>query len=138
MNALFVCTANSARSQMAEGLARSAGRFAGVMSAGTQPSVVNPLAVEAMREIGIDISSQRSKPLTPELLAWADVVITLCGDARDRCPLPPPGKKHLHWGIDGPAAVTGSRAVRLEAFRRARDAIRRRLDDYFTLPTSTA
>ena len=127
MNVLFVCTANSARSQMAEGLARAMRRFEGVMSAGTEPTTVNPLAVEAIQEIGIDISSHRSKPLTPELLAWADVVITLCGDARDRCPLLPPGKRHLHWGIDDPAAVAGSRVERLEAFRRARDTIRRKL-----------
>ncbi|MDP2859241.1 MAG: arsenate reductase ArsC [Bacillota bacterium] len=132
LNILFVCTANSVRSQMAEGLARVMRRFDGVMSAGTEPTTVNPLAVEAMREIGIDISAQRSKPLTPELLAWADVLITLCGDARDRCPLLPPGKRHLHWGIDDPAAVTGSRADRLDAFRRTRDTIRKRLDEEST------
>lgn len=132
MNVLFVCTANSARSQMAEGLARAMRRLEGVMSAGTEPTTVNRLAVEAMREIGIDISAQRSKPLTPELLAWADVLITLCGDVRDRCPLLPPGKSHLHWGIDDPAAVTGSRADRLDAFRRARDAIRQKLDEEST------
>jgi arsenate reductase len=132
MNALFVCTANSARSQMAEGLARALRSFEAVMSAGTEPTTVNPLAIEVMQEVGIDISAHESKALSPELLAWADVVITLCGDARDRCPLLPPGKKHLHWGIDDPAAAGGSRSEKLEAFRRARDAIRERLDNCVT------
>ncbi len=114
---------------MAEGLARYTRRFAGVMSAGTEPTEVNPMAIESMGEIGIDISSHRAKPLTSDLLTWADVVITLCGDARDRCPALPPGKKHLHWGIDDPAAVAGSQAQKLEAFRGARDAIRQRLHE---------
>jgi len=81
-----------------------------------------------MREIGIDISSQYAKPLTHELIAWADVIITLCGDARDNCPLLPPGKRHLHWGFPDPAAALGDSEKQLEAFRKVRDAIAARLE----------
>jgi arsenate reductase len=128
MNVLFVCTANSARSQMAEGLARNKGLFTGVNSAGTKPANVNPLAVAAMREIGIDISQQYSKPLTQELIAWADVIVTLCGDARDNCPMLPPGKRHLHWGFPDPAAIAGDHDARLASFREVRNAIASRLE----------
>ncbi|MDP2857667.1 MAG: arsenate reductase ArsC [Bacillota bacterium] len=128
MNVLFVCTANSARSQMAEGLARHKGLWDRVASAGTMPTQVNPIAVEAMREIGVDISSHYSKPLTRDLMEWADVIITLCGDARDSCPVLPPGKRHLHWGFPDPAAVPGDHEARLISFREVRDAISARLD----------
>jgi len=128
MNVLFVCTANSARSQMAEGLARHKGRWDGVASAGTAPTQVNPIAVEVMGEIGIDISSHYSKPLTRDLIDWADVIITLCGDARDNCPVLPPGKRHLHWGFPDPAAFTGDHQARLASFCKVRDAISARLD----------
>ena len=124
MKILFVCTGNSARSQMAEGLARHFRIWDEVRSAGTAPKGINPHAIMAMDEIGIDISAQQSKPLTPELISWADVVITLCGDARDSCPVLPSGKKHVHWGFDDPAAVEGEAEVVRAAFRRVRDEIR--------------
>lgn len=127
MNVLFVCTANSARSQMAEGLAKHAGLYSGITSAGTHPTIVNPLAREALNELGIDISSQHSKLLTSDLIDWADVIITLCGDARDNCPVLPAGKRHLHWGFPDPAAVVGSHEERLQAFRDVRDSIAERL-----------
>lgn len=124
MKVLFVCTANSARSQMAEGLARHYHLWEEVRSAGTAPKGVNPYAVAVMKEIGIDISAYESKLLTRELIEWADIIITLCGDARDNCPVLPPGKKHIHWGFDDPAAVEGDTETRLAAFRRVRDQIR--------------
>lgn len=125
---LFLCTGNSARSQMAEGLARHLlGPRWEVHSAGVEPKGVHPLAVRVMDEIGIDIRGQTSKAIDPALLARADWVITLCGDARDRCPTPPPGARHRHWDLEDPARVQGGEAQRLEAFRRVRDELARRL-----------
>ena len=122
----FLCVANSSRSQMAEGLARAFGpgtwRF---FSAGSNPGRVNPLAVEAMREIGIDISHYRSKGTEEIPLDEADVLVTLC--AEEVCPVVPGRAQRLTWPLPDPAAVTGSNAERLEAFRAARDQIRDRL-----------
>src|SRR3546814_5395392 len=100
---LFLCVANSARSQMAEGLTRQIlGDRATVMSAGSAPSRVNPYAVEAMAEIGIDISGQRSKPVDDIDPAGVDLVVTLC--AEEVCPLLPGRVQRLHWPIDDPAS----------------------------------
>lgn len=125
---LFLCVANSARSQMAEGLARHRfGDRAEVVSAGSQPSRVNPLAVEVMQEIGIDIRSHHSKSVDTLDAARFDLVITLCAD--EVCPLLPGTVQRLHWPIPDPAAVhaQADRAAALQAFRDARDAIDARL-----------
>jgi arsenate reductase len=126
MKILFLCVANSARSQMAEGLARRqlAGR-AEVQSAGSAPGgEVHPLAVEVMREIGIDITNHRPRgidDLDKPFLASLDYVITLC--AEETCPLMLTGAEKLHWPTLDPALAAGSGQARLQAFRTARDAI---------------
>lgn len=125
---LFICTHNSARSQMAEGMLRAwaADRFE-AHSAGTEATHVRPHAVTAMAEIGIDISAQRSKTLERYLgQAW-DWVITVCDRARESCPVFPGAERTSHWGFDDPAAVEGTEEERLAAFRRVRDEIAGRL-----------
>ncbi len=124
---LFVCTANSARSQMAEGLARALALPAlEVASAGTRPSSVHPQAIEAMRERGIDIGNQRSKRID-EVGGPFDYVVTLCDDASQACPALPARRARLHWSLPDPAAAAGSEAERLRVFRQVRDEIERRL-----------
>jgi arsenate reductase len=125
---LFLCVANSARSQMAEGLARSLlGTSVEVSSAGSAPSTVNPYAIEAMAEIGIDISGQASKSVDAISAGGFDLVVTLC--AEEVCPVLPVPVKRLHWPIPDPAAVTaGSAAEDIRThFRTARDQIRERI-----------
>jgi arsenate reductase len=126
---LFLCTHNSARSQMAEGLLRALGgdRFA-VFSAGTVATSVRPEAITAMREIGIDISGQSSKTLEQFLGEPFDEVITVCDDANDACPVFPGVRNRRHWSIPDPSAVTGSEIDRLAAFCSARDRIRQRIE----------
>jgi arsenate reductase len=127
---LFLCTGNRARSQMAEGLLRHlAGDVFEVFSAGTEPRGLSPVAVAVMGEIGIDIAGHRSKSVDAFLGQEFDYVITLCDEAREACPVFPGAKRHLHWGIPDPAAAEGSGAA-LEAFRRARDEIRRRIEGF--------
>lgn len=124
---LVLCTANSARSQMAEGLLRDlAGEQIDVASAGTQPSVVNPLAIAAMHERGIDISHHRSKHLSEFLDQPWDAVITVCDNAAETCPVFPGPVTRIHWGFPDPAAAEGSDDERLQAFRTVRDAIEAR------------
>ena len=125
---LFVCTGNSARSQMAEGLLRhiSKGQV-DAFSAGTEPQPVNPLAVRVMAEAGVDISSHRSKSVATFASESFDFVITVCDRARQRCPQWPGQVDYIHWSIDDPAVVEGSEEDRLKAFRRARDEIRQRI-----------
>jgi len=125
---LIVCTANSARSQMAEGLLRREGgsRFE-VFSAGTKPSVVRPEAIMAMQEIGVDISGQRSKSVDEFIGKALDFIITVCDSAREACPVFPGNAKRLHWAFDDPAAAEGSADVRMAAFRRIRDQIYSRI-----------
>lgn len=126
---LFLCVANSARSQMAEGLARRlAPPGTRVYSAGSEPSSVNPLAVRAMAEIGIDISNHRSKPVDEIPVDRVDVVVTLC--AEEVCPVFPGQVRRFHWPIEDPVRAGGSEAERLDAFRRARDEIGRRLEEW--------
>lgn len=122
---LILCTGNSARSQMAEGLLRhdGAGRFH-VESAGTKPSLVRPEAIEAMREIGIDISGQRSKSVDEFVGQDFDGVITVCDNAREVCPVFPAGTRMLHHSFEDPATIEGTWDERLAAFRRVRDEIR--------------
>jgi arsenate reductase len=125
---LIVCTGNSARSQMAEGLMRhAAGDRFEVFSAGTRPSQVRPEAIAAMREIGIDISGQRSKPVDEFAGQHFDFLITVCDSANQACPVFPGGGRRLHWPFDDPAAVEGADEARRAAFRRVRDEIRDRI-----------
>lgn len=125
---LFVCTHNSARSQMAEGMLRALGgdRFE-AFSAGTEATSVRPEAIAAMSEIGIDISRQASKTLEPFLGASFTWLITVCDQARESCPTLPGVAQQAHWSIDDPSAVQGTDAERLEAFRQARDVLRGRI-----------
>jgi arsenate reductase len=125
---MFVCTGNSARSQMAEGLARRLGADRiEVFSAGLEPRGVHPVAVKVMNDIGIDISAQASKVIDPELLGTMDTVITLCGDARDRCPVLPKGVSHIHWPLPDPAAAQGPEDKVVDAFVSVRDQLRERI-----------
>ena len=123
---LFLCVANSARSQMAEGIARaSAGPGIKVWSAGSRPGAVRPEAVAVLREIGIDIGGHRSKPVSDIPAHEVDVVVTLC--AEEECPVFLGQARRIHWALPDPAAAAGSEAERLEAFRRVRDELRRRI-----------
>ncbi len=128
---LILCTANSARSQMAEGLLRDIthqqGQSMDVYSAGAFPSTVNPLAIEAMHEIGLDISQQRSKSLTEFLNQPFDYVITVCDNAAESCPIFPGSAQRIHWSLPDPAAVKGSHEQQLESFRQVRND----LEGYF-------
>ncbi len=125
---LFVCTHNSARSQMAEGMLRAWGedRFE-ALSAGTEATSVRPEAIAAMAEIGIDISEHRSKTLEPFLGQSFEWLITVCDQARESCPTLPGVAQQAHWSIDDPSAVGRTDGERLEAFRRARDLLRGRI-----------
>jgi arsenate reductase len=126
---LFLCTGNSARSQMAEGYLRHvAGDQFEPLSAGIEPKGLNPLALEAMAEIGIDISRQRSKDVTSLLGQAIPYVITVCDNAREHCPIFPRTYKFLHWSFDDPAAAVGSHEEKLAVFRQVRDQIIKRID----------
>ncbi|HON59576.1 MAG TPA: arsenate reductase ArsC [Smithella sp.] len=129
---LFLCTANSSRSQMAEGIANHFwGNQMEAFSAGTRASFVNPMALEVMKEIGIDISGYRSKNLSEFDGQNFDYVITLCGDANEACPLYIGGTKKIHIGFDDPAKANGTQEERLNKFRRVRDEIKEKLADFF-------
>jgi len=124
---LFLCVANSARSQIAEGIARSlAPPEIKVWSAGSRPTSVRPEAIKVLGEIGIDISRHRSKLVDEIPAGEVDTVITLCGE--QECPLFLGKARRLHWGLPDPAAATGSETERLDAFRTTRDELRRRLE----------
>ncbi|MGH2358509.1 MAG: arsenate reductase ArsC [Candidatus Limnocylindria bacterium] len=125
---LFVCTHNSARSQMAEGMLRSwAGDSFEAFSAGTEAGALRSEAVAVMGEIGIDISGQRSKPLDPFVGQDFDWLITVCDEAKEACPVLPGVSNQAHWSIDDPSAAGGSPEERLAAFRAARDVLRDRM-----------
>lgn len=135
MRVLFLCTHNSSRSQMAEGLLRARGgaRFA-VFSAGTHPRGVHPLAIQVMRELGIDLSAaagHRAKGLE-EFTSQSpmDLVVTVCDDAAEECPFFPGARRQEHWGFPDPSAVTGTEEERRAAFRQVRDAIAQRIDRF--------
>lgn len=131
---LFLCVANSARSQMAEGVARSlAPAGVKVSSAGSAPSKLNPLAVKALAELGLDISSQYSKSVNDVPPGEVDVVVTLC--AEEVCPVFLGQAMRVHWGLPDPAGVQGDEAARLQSFREVRDELRRRLARVFA-PTA--
>lgn len=125
---LILCTGNSARSQMAEGLLRYiAGDQFEVFSAGSKPSVVNPLAIQAMDERGIDIHGQRSKHLNEYIKEPFDYVITVCDSAAETCPLFPGKAERIHWSFPDPAAIEGSDEEKLSSFRQVRDDIKKQL-----------
>ncbi|HSN15501.1 MAG TPA: arsenate reductase ArsC [Anaeromyxobacteraceae bacterium] len=128
---LFLCVANSARSQMAEGIARALAPVSvKVSSAGSQPSTLNPLAVGALAEIGIDISGHRSKGIDEIPPGDVDAVITLC--AEEVCPVWLGKARRYHWGLPDPAHAGETEAERLQAFREVRDELRRRLSAAFS------
>ena len=129
---LVLCTGNSCRSHLAEGILRAAaGDTLRVASAGSKPAgYVHPLAIEVMREIGIDISSHRSKHLSEFLDQPVETVITVCGNADQVCPMFPGQVNRHHWGFDDPAHATGTPEEQLAVFRRVRDEIRRVFEAY--------
>ncbi|MGZ7040681.1 MAG: arsenate reductase ArsC [Thermoanaerobaculia bacterium] len=131
---LFLCTHNSARSQMAEALLRQQGgsRFE-VRSAGTEATRVHPLAIAAMREVGVDITTQRSKTLDQYLGEDFDFIITVCDQANERCPNFPGAPERIHWSIEDPSKSAGSEEQRLQAFRRVRNEIAGRLRLFQTI-----
>ena len=132
---LILCTGNSARSQMAEGLLRhmTGGRME-VFSAGTAPSSVRPEAVRVMRELGIDIRGHRSKHVDEFAGQRFDCVITVCDNAREVCPVFPEQTERVHWSFTDPAAVVGDEESRLAAFRRVRDEIAARMREELLTP----
>ena len=131
---LFLCTHNSSRSQMAEGLLQArGGADYSAYSAGTRPGGIHPLAIRAMAEIGIDISEaagHRSKGLDAYAGEAFDLVVTVCDAAAEECPFFPGARSQQHWGFPDPSAVTGTEEERLAAFRRVRDAIAARIEAF--------
>ncbi len=127
---LFICTHNSARSQMAEGLLRHLGneRFE-VFSAGTEATLVRPMAIQAMAELGIDISHQHSKTLDRYLGEPLDDVITVCDTAAEACPVFPGATRRRHWSFEDPSKATGSETEQLKVYRQVRDEIRSRIEN---------
>ncbi len=129
MNLLFVCTGNSCRSQMAEGWARGLGPdWLAVRSAGIAAHGKNPRAIAVMAEAGVDIAGQESTRLTAEMLAWAQLVITVCGHADEHCPLLPPGTRKEHWPLEDPARAEGSETEIMDVFRATCEAVRVRVE----------
>lgn len=128
LKVMFLCTGNSCRSQMAEGLAREFGKgliepySAGLMAAG-----LHQRAISAMKEIGIDISKQKSKGIDESLLRKTDIVITLCGNAGESCPWTPPEIRRIHWPIADPVGTIGSEEKIMNEFRKTRDAIKEKI-----------
>lgn len=134
MRVLILCTGNSARSQMAEGLMRHyGGGRVEVFSAGTHPKGVHPLSIRVMREIGIDISHHESKSLDRFLNQRFDYVITVCDRANESCPLFPGNPRRVHWSISDPAAVVGSNEEQLHAFRAAQEELAQRIKSFVDL-----
>ena len=132
---IFVCGGNSARSQMAEAiLRREGGRDFEAFSAGVWPrDVVHPMTIQVLKEIGIDISDARSKPVTEFLDQRFDYVVTVCDRARESCPVFPGAEESMHWGLDDPAEATGSEAQQLAVFRRVMTEIAVRMRTFIEL-----
>jgi arsenate reductase (thioredoxin) len=125
---LFMCTGNSCRSQMAEGLLRSLGEGkVDAFSAGTDPKPVHPLAKRVMDEIGIDLSTHRSKSLDEYRSQDFDYVISVCARAAEQCPVWPRSREQIRWSFDDPAEATGTEENRLAVFRRVRNELRQRI-----------
>jgi arsenate reductase (thioredoxin) len=135
---LFICTHNSARSQMAEGLLRVLGgeQFE-AYSAGTEATHVRPLAIRAMAELGIDISGQESKTLDRYLHEPFSKVITVCDSAAEACPIFPGTKAQIHWSFPDPSKATGSEEEQVAVYRSVRDAIRMRIENELLKPVSS-
>lgn len=134
---LILCTGNSARSQMAEGLLRDmAGDKFEVFSAGTKPSIVRPEAIAALKEKGIDISNHRSKSVDEFTGQEFDYIITVCDNAKENCPVFPAKAKRVHHSFEDPAAVEGDEETRLNAFRRVRDEIEATLHEFVSQMTN--
>ncbi len=132
---LFLCSHNSARSQMAESLLRHlAGDRFKVVSAGTEATHVRPLALRAMDELGIDISGQESKTLDRYLGEPFDYVVTVCDEANEACPTFPGARRRLHWSFEDPAQASGTEEERLRVFRSVRNEIKEHIETEF-LPT---
>jgi arsenate reductase len=128
---MVLCTANSCRSQMAEGFLRELGKgLVEAHSAGVFSAQVHPRAIAVMKEIGIDISGQRSKAIDRDLLKRMDVVITVCGNAEAFCPVTPPGLMRIHWPIKDPVGTSGSEEKIMKAFQKCRDEIRKRIEGF--------
>lgn len=126
---LFLCTHNSARSQMAEGLLRTlAGDRFEAFSAGTEATQVRPLAIKAMAELGIDISGQHSKTLDRYLNEPFDVVITVCDEANEVCPVFLGARKRWHWSLPDPSKATGTEEVQLAVYRHVRDTLQAKIE----------
>jgi arsenate reductase len=131
LRVLIICTGNSARSQMAEGLLCSfSGGKIEVHSAGTRPSRVNPIAIEVMQELGVDISGHRSKSVDEFAGQEFTYVITVCDSARETCPVFPGRAQRLHWSFEDPAAASGSAEEQKAVFRRVRDQIADQLRNF--------
>ena len=128
---LFICTHNSARSQMAEAYLNrlGIGRFE-AQSAGTEPGTLNSLAVQVMAEEGIDISGQRAKSIDDFVQQPFDYVITVCDDANESCPVFPNARNRLHWSFPDPSRAEGTPEERLAVFRAVRDAVRARIEEF--------
>lgn len=127
----FLCTGNSCRSQMAEGWGKELlGEDWQVLSAGIEAHGLNPKAVKAMNEVGIDISGHTSDMIDMEILNNADFVVTLCGDAADKCPVTPPHVKRDHWGFTDPAKAEGTEEEKWTVFQNVRDHIGARLREF--------
>jgi arsenate reductase len=128
LRVLFLCTGNSCRSQMAQGWANHLGGDSlEARSAGVEAHGLNPRAVAVMREVGVNISVQTSRQVSPELLNWADMVITVCDHADAHCPAPPADVMRQHWSLADPAKASGSEAEIMTVFRTSRDEIRTRI-----------
>jgi arsenate reductase (thioredoxin) len=128
---MFLCTGNSCRSQMAEGFARTVGKgLIEPYSAGLIAAGVNKRAISVMKEIGIDISGQKSEEINEDLLKTMDVIITLCGNAEESCPYTPPQIRRIHWPINDPVGTIGTEEEIMKEFRRARDEIGKKIEDF--------
>ena len=129
-NILFLCTGNSCRSQMAEGWAKSLGNpLFNIQSAGIETHGKNPRAIAVMQEAGIDISGQESTRVTDTMLQHANLVVTVCGDADEHCPLLPAGTRKQHWALEDPAKASGSEDEIMNVFRASRDDIKSRVQE---------
>lgn len=128
---LVLCTGNSCRSQMAEGYFRHlAGQRFDVFSAGLEPSIVNPKAIKVMQEDGIDISSHTSKDVDRFIGQQFDYIITVCDNAKERCPFFPGQAVRIHWSFEDPAAAQGTEAEVLSVFRKVRDQIKAKITHF--------
>ncbi len=127
---LFLCTGNSCRSQMAEGFAKKMlPKNMEIFSAGMEPKSVHPMAVKVMQEIGVDISHQKSKNISDIPIDEISIVVTLCGDAAERCPVFPGKVKRIHWELEDPAKAQGSQEEIIKIFQKVRDKIRSHIEN---------